>query len=111
MEQQLGTLAGARVLLVEGAEALGMVPRGTHHWDDFITPDELRELLAVAGLAMGEPRGEILSRPMALRIASRVASGSGETARTPGSGAGDTALAAAALAAAVAIDNSFCALT
>lgn len=49
--------ARSRVLLVEGAERLGMVPRGTHHWDDFITPDELRELLAAAGLAMGEPQG------------------------------------------------------
>ena len=45
------------LLLVGAAEALGKVPRGTHHWDDFATPDELRELLAGAGLAMGEPRG------------------------------------------------------
>lgn len=47
----------SKLLLVEGAERLGMVPRGTHHWDDFITPDELRDLLAEAGLAMGEPQG------------------------------------------------------
>lgn len=47
----------SRLLLVEGAERLGAIPRGTHHWDDFITPDELRELLAEAGLAMGDPRG------------------------------------------------------
>lgn len=47
----------SKLLLVEGAERLGMVPRGTHHWDDFVTPDELRELLAGAGLAMGEPQG------------------------------------------------------
>ena len=47
----------SRLLLVGAAEALGAVPRGTHHWDDFATPDELRELLAEAGLAMGEPRG------------------------------------------------------
>ena len=49
--------ARSRLLLVEGAERLGMVPRGTHHWDDFVTPDELRDLLADAGLAMGEPTG------------------------------------------------------
>jgi 2-polyprenyl-6-hydroxyphenyl methylase/3-demethylubiquinone-9 3-methyltransferase len=49
--------AASRLLLVEGAERLGMVPRGTHHWDDFVTPDELRGLLADAGLTMGEPRG------------------------------------------------------
>ena len=38
-------------------EAIGAIPRGTHHWDDFVTPEELRGLLAEAGLTMGEPRG------------------------------------------------------
>jgi len=47
----------SRLLLVEAAERLGRVPRGTHHWDDFITPDELSELLAAAGLKMSRPRG------------------------------------------------------
>jgi 2-polyprenyl-6-hydroxyphenyl methylase/3-demethylubiquinone-9 3-methyltransferase len=47
----------SRLLLVGAMEAIGAVPKGTHHWDDFVTPDELRELLAEAGLAMGEPRG------------------------------------------------------
>lgn len=49
--------ARSRILLVEAAERLGQVPRGTHHWDDFITPDELGELLAAAGFTMGKPRG------------------------------------------------------
>lgn len=47
----------SRVLLVEAAERVGAIPRGTHHWDDFVTPDELGALLADAGLTMGEPRG------------------------------------------------------
>jgi len=47
----------SRLLLVEGAERLGAIPKGTHHWDDFVTPEELRELLDGAGLVMGEPRG------------------------------------------------------
>lgn len=47
----------SRLLLVEGAETLGMVPKGTHHWDDFITPVELHDLLSVAGLTMGNPMG------------------------------------------------------
>jgi 2-polyprenyl-6-hydroxyphenyl methylase/3-demethylubiquinone-9 3-methyltransferase len=47
----------SRLLLVEGAERLGAIPRGTHHWGDFVTPEELRELLADAGLAMGAPKG------------------------------------------------------
>jgi 2-polyprenyl-6-hydroxyphenyl methylase / 3-demethylubiquinone-9 3-methyltransferase len=47
----------SRTLLVGAAELLGAVPKGTHHWSDFATPGELRELLAGAGLVMGEPRG------------------------------------------------------
>lgn len=49
--------AASRLLLVGAAEAVGAIPRGTHHWGDFVTPDELRALLAVAGLAMSEPTG------------------------------------------------------
>jgi 2-polyprenyl-6-hydroxyphenyl methylase/3-demethylubiquinone-9 3-methyltransferase len=49
--------AQSRLLLVEGAERLGSIPRGTHSWADFITPEELRELLAEAGLSMGPPQG------------------------------------------------------
>ncbi len=47
----------SRLLMVGAAEALRAIPRGTHHWDDFVTPEELRLLLAEVGLEMGEPRG------------------------------------------------------
>ena len=49
--------AASRLLMVEGAERLGLIPRGTHHWDDFVTPDELCALLGGVGLVMGTPRG------------------------------------------------------
>jgi 2-polyprenyl-6-hydroxyphenyl methylase/3-demethylubiquinone-9 3-methyltransferase len=49
--------ARSRLLLVEASERLGAIPKGTHHWADFVRPDELGELLAGAGLVMGEPRG------------------------------------------------------
>ncbi len=49
--------ARSRLLLVEAAERSGMIPRGTHHWDQFITPDELRDLLSAADLVMAEPQG------------------------------------------------------
>jgi 2-polyprenyl-6-hydroxyphenyl methylase/3-demethylubiquinone-9 3-methyltransferase len=49
--------AASRLLLVGAAETVGMVPRGTHHWADFITPLELSDLLAEAGFAMDNPRG------------------------------------------------------
>jgi 2-polyprenyl-6-hydroxyphenyl methylase/3-demethylubiquinone-9 3-methyltransferase len=47
----------SRLLLVEGAERFGLVPRGTHDWDDLVTPEELRGLLGGARLKMGEPKG------------------------------------------------------
>ncbi|MGQ7829987.1 bifunctional 2-polyprenyl-6-hydroxyphenol methylase/3-demethylubiquinol 3-O-methyltransferase UbiG [Altererythrobacter sp. Z27] len=49
--------AASRLLLVEAAERVGYVPRGTHHWEDFVTPEELDELLSEAGLVMGAPCG------------------------------------------------------
>ena len=58
----------SRLLLVGAMEALGTVPRGTHDWNDFVTPDELRELLAEAGLTMGEPRGIAFSPTKGLHL-------------------------------------------
>lgn len=55
------TLA-SRALLVGAAEAIGAVPKGTHHWDDFVTPEELNALLADAGLAVTQTKG-IAYRP------------------------------------------------
>ena len=65
--------ARSRLLLVEAAERLGAVPKGTHHWQDFATPDELRDLLAEAGLAMGEPRGITWSPVKGLRLSDDLA--------------------------------------
>ncbi|UYH54325.1 bifunctional 2-polyprenyl-6-hydroxyphenol methylase/3-demethylubiquinol 3-O-methyltransferase UbiG [Qipengyuania sp. SS22] len=47
----------SRLLMIGAAEGIGLIPKGTHHWDDFITPEELGELLDDAGLDMGTPRG------------------------------------------------------
>lgn len=49
--------AASRVLLVGAAEAVGYVPKGTHHWQDFITPDEFEALLTQAGLTVTARRG------------------------------------------------------
>ena len=65
--------AASRLLLVGAAEAVGMVPKGTHHWDDFVTPDELRELLGEAGLTMGTPSGIALSPTRGLHLSGDVA--------------------------------------
>lgn len=63
----------SRLLLVEGAERIGAIPRGTHHWDDFATPDELGDLLAEAGLAMGSPRGIAWSPGKGLHLSGNLA--------------------------------------
>ncbi|MFN3989673.1 MAG: bifunctional 2-polyprenyl-6-hydroxyphenol methylase/3-demethylubiquinol 3-O-methyltransferase UbiG [Erythrobacter sp.] len=49
--------AASRVLLVGAAEAIGYVPKGTHHWRDFVTPEELTDLLGAVGLAVTATRG------------------------------------------------------
>jgi 2-polyprenyl-6-hydroxyphenyl methylase/3-demethylubiquinone-9 3-methyltransferase len=51
----------SRLLMVGAAEAIGAIPGGTHDWNDFVTPAELRDLLAETGLAMGEARGILFS--------------------------------------------------
>lgn len=63
----------SNVLMVEAAERLGMVPRGTHHWEDFVTPDELRALLADAGLKMGAPCGIAWTPTRGLHLADDLA--------------------------------------
>jgi len=47
----------SKLLLVEAAERVGAVPRGTHDWDQFLKPDELTELLEEAGLEVIDRTG------------------------------------------------------
>lgn len=47
----------SRVLLVEAAERIGQVPRGTHDWHKFLTPEELTDLLQATGLSVLDTRG------------------------------------------------------
>jgi 2-polyprenyl-6-hydroxyphenyl methylase/3-demethylubiquinone-9 3-methyltransferase len=51
-------------LAIFGAEyVLRWLPRGTHRWDRFVTPDELGSGLRAAGLQPGSPRG-LVYRPL-----------------------------------------------
>ena len=50
-----------------------MIPRGTHHWDQFITPDELRLLLGGADLTMGIPQGIAWSLTKGLHLSNDLA--------------------------------------
>lgn len=66
--------AASRLLMVGLAEATGRIPRGTHDWDAFLTPDELTrlvqngglEVIDVTGLAFSPTRGFTLSDSKAL---------------------------------------------
>ncbi len=58
----------SRILLVGAAEAIGYVPRGTHHWSDFVTPDELEAMLATVGLEVTGRRGIAFSPGKGLHL-------------------------------------------
>lgn len=61
------TLA-SRALLVGAAEAVGAVPRGTHDWNDFVTPWELEAMLAEAAFEVTDMRGVSFSPVKGLRL-------------------------------------------
>lgn len=58
----------SRVAMISLAEGVGAIPRGTHDWDKFLTPDELVALLAAHGLRVGERRGIAWSPTGGFRI-------------------------------------------
>jgi 2-polyprenyl-6-hydroxyphenyl methylase/3-demethylubiquinone-9 3-methyltransferase len=49
--------AASRLLLVEAAERLGGIPRGTHDWDKFLTPEEVTDMLHDAGMEVFDIEG------------------------------------------------------
>lgn len=61
------TLA-SRALLIGAAEATGLVPRGTHDWNDFVTPEELEALLNGAGMEVSETSGIAFSPSKGLHL-------------------------------------------
>jgi len=49
--------AMSKLMLVDLAEMTGRIPKGTHHWDQFLTPEELEVLLGDAGLEVIDTTG------------------------------------------------------
>jgi 2-polyprenyl-6-hydroxyphenyl methylase / 3-demethylubiquinone-9 3-methyltransferase len=47
----------SRLGLITIGESVGGIPKGTHDWDRFLTPDELTDLVAGADLRVVETRG------------------------------------------------------
>ena len=65
--------AASRIFLVEAAERLGQVPRGTHDWDKFLTPEELTVLLDNAGLEVVHMKGIAFSPMSGLHLSGNMA--------------------------------------
>lgn len=65
--------AASRLFLVEAAERLGQVPRGTHDWDKFLMPDELTVLLEDAGLEVAYMKGIAFSPMSGLHLSDNMA--------------------------------------
>jgi 2-polyprenyl-6-hydroxyphenyl methylase / 3-demethylubiquinone-9 3-methyltransferase len=47
----------SRLAMITLGEGLGAIPRGTHDWDHFLTPDELRALIEASGLEVLDTTG------------------------------------------------------
>ena len=65
--------AASRLFLVEAAERLGQVPRGTHDWNKFLTREELTALLADAGLEVVNMQGIAFSPMSGLHLSDNLA--------------------------------------
>ena len=65
--------AASRVFLVEAAERFGQVPRGTHDWNKFLTPEELTAVLETAGLEVVDIRGIAFSPMSGLHLSDNMA--------------------------------------
>jgi len=53
--------AWSRLLTITLAEGFGQIPKGTHHYEDFITPAEMTGMLADVGLAVDDVEGIAIS--------------------------------------------------
>ena len=49
--------AWSKLLTITLAEGFGKIPKGTHHYDEFITPEEMTAMLAEAGLVVEDVEG------------------------------------------------------
>ncbi|MBN8815720.1 MAG: bifunctional 2-polyprenyl-6-hydroxyphenol methylase/3-demethylubiquinol 3-O-methyltransferase UbiG [Sphingomonas sp.] len=47
----------SKLAMITVGEGLGMIPRGTHDWDKFLTPEELTALVVAAGLRVIDVAG------------------------------------------------------
>jgi 2-polyprenyl-6-hydroxyphenyl methylase/3-demethylubiquinone-9 3-methyltransferase len=60
--------AKSKLAMITVAEGLGAIPKGTHDWDKFLTPDELTPLIEAAGLRIGTINGIAFSPSAGLHL-------------------------------------------
>ena len=60
--------ARSRLLMITIAEGIGQIPKGTHEHDKFITPDEMKAMMATAGLAVIDCEGISFSPARGLHL-------------------------------------------
>jgi 2-polyprenyl-6-hydroxyphenyl methylase/3-demethylubiquinone-9 3-methyltransferase len=64
--------AWSKLLTITLAEGFGRIPRGTHHYDEFITPDEMGAMLGAAGLLVEDVAGIAFSPSRGLHLSEDV---------------------------------------
>ena len=64
--------AKSRLLMITVAEGLGRIPKGTHDHAKFITPDEMKAMMAAAGLAVIDCEGIAFSPTRGLHLSEDV---------------------------------------
>jgi len=60
--------AWSKLLTITLAEGLGKIPKGTHHFNEFITPEEMTAMLSEAGLVVEDVEGIAVSPMRGLHL-------------------------------------------
>ena len=63
----------SKLAMITLGEGLGAIPKGTHDWDKFLTPDELAALLDDAGIEIVDMQGIAFSPMSGLHLSSNMA--------------------------------------
>ena len=64
--------AWSKLLTITLAEGFGRIPKGTHHYDEFVTPEEMTAMLAEAGLVVEDVEGIAVSPMRGLHLSEDV---------------------------------------
>jgi 2-polyprenyl-6-hydroxyphenyl methylase/3-demethylubiquinone-9 3-methyltransferase len=63
----------SRLAMITLGEGLGLVPKGTHDWQKFLTPDELAGHVVAAGLQVVECKGLSFSPAVGFHLSDNLA--------------------------------------